>query len=298
MPANRHNDPRAQVYIVDHVAPGTVIKRRVLISNNSSIPMHVDVSAGAASIDNNTFDAMSGHAANELTSWISFDKNALDLPAATSAQVLVTIAVDPIAFQGERYGVIWAETSGPLNASGNVLMINRVGIRIYLDVGAGGEPPSDFEITSLTPMRDPAGRPEVTAAMRNTGGRALDMAGELSLSNGPGGSAAGPFPLTAGVTVLPGHTAQLRTLLDTRLPNGPWTARLTVRSGAIQRVVTATITFPSAAGAMGAAVVPESWFAQHSLMVISLAITLGFALILLSFIARRRFAGARTRARL
>jgi hypothetical protein len=270
----------------------------VLVSNNSPIPLHVDMSPGAASIDDNTFDAMSGHATNELTSWISFDRTTLDLPAGTSAPVLVTIAVDRIASQGERYGVIWAETIGPLNTSaGNVLMTNRVGIRIYLDVGAGGEPPSNFEITSLTPLRTKDGRPELVAAMRNTGGRALDIMGELSLSHGPGGSAAGPFPLTSGVTVLPGHTAQLRTQLDKRLPDGPWAARLTVRSGAIERVVTATIIFPSALGVMGATVAPDSWLARHSMMLIGLSL-LGLALTLSLVLARRRFAGPRARARL
>jgi hypothetical protein len=269
LPVNRESDPRAQVYIVDHVAPGAVIKRHVLVSNDSRAPLRVDMTAGAAAIDNNMFDAMSGHATNELTSWISFDRNTLTLAAGARAQVLVTIAVDRIASRGERYGVIWAETGAPLTTSSTVLMLNRVGIRIYLDVGPGGEPPSDFQITSLTPMRTADGRPEVVAAMRNTGGRALDMAGELSLSDGPGGSVAGPFPLTAGVTVLPG--------------------RLTVRSGSLERDVTATITFPSAAGTMGTPVVPASWLAQHSSALTGTAVAVAAAL-LLSFLARRRFA--------
>jgi hypothetical protein len=293
LPVNRKSDPRAQVYIVDHVAPGAVIKRHVLVSNNSRTTMRVDMFAGSASIDNNMFDARSGHATNELTSWISFDRNTLILAAGSSTRVLVTIAVDRIAYQGERYGVIWAETVAPVTMSTNVLMLNRVGVRIYLDIGAGGEPPSNFQITSLTPMRTADGRPEVVAAMRNTGGRALDIAGELSLSDGPGGSVAGPFPLAAGATVLPGHTARLRALLDKRLPNGPWRARLTVRSGALQRVVTATITFPSAAGTTGAPVIPESWLTTHLSMLSGLGVAIGLVLIL-SLLVRRRFA---TRAR-
>jgi hypothetical protein len=288
MPANRAGDPRAQVYIVDHLAPGAVIKRHVLVTNSSPVPQHIEVFPGAAAIDDHAFNALAGRAASELTSWISLDRTAVDLPPGGSEKVLVTIAVDPIASTGERYGVIWAETSAPSNTPDNVLMVTRVGVRIYLDIGPGGEPPASFDISSLTPSRDGGGRPEVLATVHNTGGRALDMTGELSLSDGPGGVTAGPFPVSTAVTLLPGHTAGVRTALDEHLPDGPWKARLTLRSGFIERVVTATITFPAAANTVGGPVTPENWFEAHPLLAGGLAALVAAVLLTAFFVARRR----------
>jgi hypothetical protein len=291
-PTNRAGDPRAQVYIVDHLAPGTTIKRRVSVTNSSLQPRHIEVFPGAASISDSTFNAMSDRSTNELTSWVSFDKAALDLQGAETSEVLVTIAVPRTGSEGEKYGVIWAETSAPSNTPDNVLMISRVGIRIYLDVGAGGESPSSFEIGSITPARTKDGQPEVLAAVRNTGGRALDMAGELSLSDGPGGVSAGPFPLAVGATLLPGQSSQVRILLDKRLPVGPWAARLTLRSGSIERTVTATITFPSADDTVGAPVTPDSWLEANLWWLIALLV----ALVLSFFVGRRLLARHRARA--
>ncbi|MEU0885862.1 hypothetical protein ABZ345_45425 [Lentzea sp. NPDC005914] len=293
MPANRADDPRAQVYIVDHLAPGAVIKRHVLITNSSPAPQHIEVFPGAAGIEDDAFNALAGRAGSELTSWISLDRAAVDLPPGASEKVLVTIAVDPIASTGERYGVIWAETSAPSNTPDNVLMVTRVGVRVYLDIGPGGEPPASFDISSLTPSRDGDRRPEVLTTVHNTGGRALDMAGELSLSDGPGGVTAGPFPVSTAVTVLPGHTAGVRTVLDQRLPDGPWKARLTLRSGFLERVVTATITFPAAAGAVGGPVTPENWFQTHPLLASGLAALAAAVLFAAFFVTRRRLTSRR-----
>jgi hypothetical protein len=286
-PVSRRDDPRAQVYIVDFVAPGTTVKRRVLITNNSATPRRVDVFAGAASIDNNEFDALSGRATNELTSWISTGRNTIDMPARGTATVLVTIAVPRTAASGERYGVIWAETSAPMADASTVTMVSRVGVRLYLDVGTGGEPASSFVISDLTPARAPDGQPEVRATVRNNGGRALDMAGDLSLSNGPGSLNAGPFPATLGLTLLPGHTGTVQVLLDKRLPDGPWQVRLTLRSGAIEQTVTATMTFPTTANTIGQAVVLDGSVGSHLFVIVSLAVLLGAMAVLLILAARR-----------
>lgn len=287
-PVNRRDDPRAQVYIVDHLAPGTTIKRRVLVTNNAPTPRVIEMYPGAAAIQNNTFNGLAGHATNDLTSWISLDTTTLDLPPNGSAEVMVTIAVAPTASQGEQYGVIWAETSSAPSAADSVVMISRVGIRLYLDIGAGGEPRSDFTVRSLTPARTKAGQPEVLADVSNIGGRALDMSGQMSLSGGPGSLNAGPFPVTGGTTLLPGHTAPVQVVLDKNLPNGPWKVTLTLQSGSITHTVTSTITFPPAG--MGKPVAPDSWFHTHLLLVIGLAVMAGAALALAIVLTRRRLA--------
>ena len=55
-PATARDDPRAQVYIVDHLAPGTVIHRRIEVSNTHAPPPHRPVRRG-------------GHASRTARSW-------------------------------------------------------------------------------------------------------------------------------------------------------------------------------------------------------------------------------------
>jgi hypothetical protein len=84
----------------------------------------------------------------------------------------------------------------------------------------------------------------VVAAVHNTGGRALDMNGSMELRNGPGGLNAGPFPASLGITLPIGATEPVTIALDKALPNGPWDARITLRSGLLEETATANLTFP------------------------------------------------------
>ncbi|MGC5011866.1 hypothetical protein ACLQ2R_13970 [Streptosporangium sp. DT93] len=185
-----------------------------------------------------------GRAENELTGWTSLNRSALDLPPGGTGTAKVTIEVPETASRGERYGVVWAQVGTRLDPSRPVRIVNRVGIRVYLDIGRGGEPPSNFRIENLTPARAPDGAPRLAALVRNTGGRTLDMSGTLWLSEGPGGLQAGPFAADRGVTLVPGSAAPVAVTLDRRLPNGPWKGKLTLMSGMVKKTVTATFTFP------------------------------------------------------
>ncbi len=118
----------------------------------------------------------------------------------------VTIAVPARASAGEQYGVVWAEVSAPPPPGGGIGATNRVGVRMYLSVGAGGEPASDFEVSALQGQRAADGSPVVVATVRNTGARALDLGGELRLANGPGGLSAGPISASVGSTLGLGQT--------------------------------------------------------------------------------------------
>jgi len=242
-PTNRRQDPRARIYIVDHLSPGTTIRRRIEVSSTSSKPQHVELYAAAAGITHGRFILIPGRPQNELSTWTSLDHPALDLPPHGQATVRVTIKVPRTASPGEQYGVIWAQNTAKPNASHNVGMVNAVGIRMYLDIGPGGEAPSDFQIDKLTPMRDGHGRPELVIQVHNTGGRALDMSGSLSLSDGP--LTAGPFAATSGVTLARGDTAPVTIVLYGRVPNGPWKMRLTLQSGMVKKTLTSTVTFPA-----------------------------------------------------
>ncbi|MEV4755699.1 hypothetical protein AB0J86_11390 [Micromonospora sp. NPDC049559] len=243
-PVNRRNDPRAQRSIVDHLPPGTTINRRVLVKNESGRPLKVDLYPEAATIDHGAFQYGGEQADNELTSWISLDRRTVELPPQSETRARVTIQVPMTAPAGERYGVVWAAVATGTDPSASVHKVHRVGVRVYLDIGPGGEPRSDFTIGDIVPSRDVQGVPSVSIGVRNTGGRALDMTGSVNLSDGPAGMRAGPFQVASGTTLAPGQAGQVLARLPAEISNGPWKIEINLRSGTVTRSVTATISFP------------------------------------------------------
>ncbi len=220
-PASRRDDPRARSYIVDHLLPGTVIHRRFEVSNTSGSALRPELYAAAADVQNGTFGLAPGRTRNELSDWISVDRAVVDLPPHSARRLTATIAVPRQAAAGERYAVIWAQVASPKTAAHQVSVVHRIGIRVYLDIGPGGEPPSDFRIETLTPERTREGRPQVVAQVRNTGRRALDLNGTLTLSEGPGSLRAGPFRATPGTTLGPGQAGPVLIELGRLSPARP-----------------------------------------------------------------------------
>ncbi|MEU7861380.1 hypothetical protein [Nonomuraea sp. NPDC049141] len=287
--ANRRDDPRAYLYIVDHINPGTKISRRFEIENTSGSPQHISVYPGAAEIRDHKFLPMPERDANELSSWVSINRTELVVPPHSHIPLKATITIPQSATKGERYGAIFAEATSP-SASGSarsVQMVNRVGIRIYLDVGPGGDPPSDFRIDRLTPGRTADGMPVVQATVHNTGQRALDISGKMRLSEGPGGLGAGPFPAQLGTTLAVNASAPVAVVLDERLPDGPWKVELLLESGRIHHTVTATLLFPGKPASWGIpALIDSPW---PWVLIIGLAAAAVTTLVLaLRFSLRRR----------
>ncbi len=286
-PTDRSNDPRARIYVIDHLEPGATIERRVELSNTTSTSQDIAVYAGAATIADGSFVGGEGRTQNELSTWTSLDRGTVELAAGGTELVTVTVAVPTDASEGEQYAVVWAEARAPAPESGGVTVVNRVGIRLYIDVGPGGEPPSDFTIGQLTAERLDDGQPVVRATVTNTGGRALDLSGTLTLANGPGGLTAGPYPATLGTTLAPGDTGPVTVVLDPRLPNGPWDASIELTSGLLVRSAHATITFPEAGAAPVAANPVGNGLATWAVALGVLVLVLLLALLLL-FLVRRR----------
>lgn len=245
-PTNRTDDPRAREYIVDHLAPGSTIERRVEVSNDTGKPQVIQLYAGAATIANGSVVFGDGHAANDLTSWTTIDPPMVSPASGAKALATVKIAVPANTSPGERYAVAWAELPPATPSGGGATAVNRVGVRIYLSVGPGGEPASDFSITTFEARRAADGSPLLAATVSNTGGRAIDLSGELRLTNGPGGLSAGPFPAKLGTTLGLGQSEAVLVPLDPAIPRGPWDARIVLRSGTTEREATASVTFPEA----------------------------------------------------
>ena len=132
------NDPRTSSYIIDRLAPGTTVSRRVEIVNSTRSTRNVALYPAAASLRRGKFEFARNHRPNDLSRWTSVSRGALLLPAGTKAFETVTISVPKDASSGRSYAVLWAEVAAP--AADGVTLVNRVGIRIYLSVRAEGAP--------------------------------------------------------------------------------------------------------------------------------------------------------------
>jgi hypothetical protein len=242
LPGSR-SDPFARSYIVGQLAPGARIRRQIEVSNTTRASANVSVYPAAASLRRGRFAFAPGHSRNDLTQWISLTRKLLRLPAGTKALETLTIKVPKQANSGERYAVVWAEVSAP--AANGVRLVNRVGVRMYVSIGPGGTATASFVIGPVRAARSATGEPLVIANIHNDGGRTLALTGTLTLSSGPGGLRAGPYPVRLKTPLTPGSSEQATVQLNPSLPRGPWRANLVLRSGEVRRTAAATIEFPN-----------------------------------------------------
>lgn len=288
-PAEGIDDPRAYTYIVDHLAPGTTISRQVAFSNGDPEPVHLDFYAAAADIVDGEFVVRPDREANDLSSWTAISPKEATIAPGQMVPVTVTITVPSDAERGERYAAALGELPARPTDAG-VTAGSRVGIRFYLSVGPEGAPSTAFTIEEMTAQRDSDGRPVVSARVHNTGGRAIDLAGDLMLTNGPSSLSAGPFPVEAATTLAPGQSGEVTATLDAELPDGPWDARISLTSGQTTEEATARIAFPDAPGT-SAAPAPASSGDDNGLPVLALvgaALAALAALAAVWLIVRRR----------
>jgi hypothetical protein len=289
VPTGSSADPRAQLYIVDHLAPGAKIVRRIEISNGTTDTTHVGLYAAAADIVDSVFVGAAADTPNELSTWTAVGPSVIDVATSARSIATVTVAVPSDASAGERYGVVWAEVRAGAADGAGITNVSRVGIRLYISVGPGGPPAAAFAIEVLTAQRSAEGVPSITATVHNTGGRALDMSGNLQLEAGPAGLRAGPFPATLGTTLAIGASEPVRVVLDEALPAGLWQATITLRSGSIERTAHAAIFVPEV-GAGAPVKVTESLQIGSTALVKWCA---GGALLTaaaIGFVLRRRYA--------
>ena len=244
VPASQVNDPRARAYIINRLAPGTVLDRKFEVANLGTAPVALVLYPAAATIANGTFQFSAGHTQNLMTAWISLSRDALTLAPRSSATIAATFTVPANAPSGGQYGVIWAQETSA--GKGNVQLVSRVGIRIYLSVGPGGGAPAGFTLGTPVTSRTPAGVPVVRVPVHNTGGAAVDIHGTLQLSGGPGGVSAGPFQTPAVLSLTPGQSGQSTFDLSAHLPEGSWQASVTMISGLITQTEKVTLDFTSA----------------------------------------------------
>src|SRR5687768_16482086 len=66
-PVATRDNPRASVYIIDHVAPGTRIERRIEVTNDTGKRTEVAVYPAAAEIKDGSFAGLEADTPNELS---------------------------------------------------------------------------------------------------------------------------------------------------------------------------------------------------------------------------------------
>ncbi|MGF7238513.1 MAG: peptidase, partial [Frankia sp.] len=162
------------------------------------------------------------------------------------------------------------------------IAVSRVGVRIYLSVGPGGGPPSDFQISGVTVRRVAGGRRVVSATVANTGGRAVDLSGTLTLSAGPGGLSSPAVPVTLGSTLAVGASERASAVLGRTVPAGRWTARFDLRGDGLERSGQAQIWVPAASAT-------SPWAGRWYPVGIACGVVAGSALLTVG-IRRRRLA--------
>jgi hypothetical protein len=238
-------DPLARSYIVERLAPGTRVRRSIEIINGTRRTADVAVYPAAATLLRGIFGFAAGHTQNAPSSWTSVSRGRLNAQPGSTELETVTIKVPKGASPGERYAVVWAQVSAPAPTGGGVTLVNRVGVRMYLSIGPGGTASRNFAVGPLIASRSRSGKPVVVSRISNIGAGTLDISGRLTLTRGPGGLGAGPFAVELGPTLAPRESEQATVQLNSQLPRGPWRAKIVLTSGSIERVTSATITFPA-----------------------------------------------------
>ncbi|ADP81989.1 hypothetical protein [Pseudofrankia inefficax] len=137
------DDPRSAQYIVEDVRPGTVLTRAVQVFADDAERLPLSVYPAGAAVADGDFEFAPGRTANDLSSWTTLDRAAVAPSRGSPVTVQVTIAVPADARPGERYGVVWAESTGADPAPGGsipggIRTVNRAGVRMYVYVPAAG----------------------------------------------------------------------------------------------------------------------------------------------------------------
>lgn len=224
------------------MAPGGALERRIEVRNGTAAAMPVELYAGGASVGDAGFEFADAGVPGALAGWTAVEPSALTLAPGQAVTATVRVVVPADAPPGEHYGVVWAATSS--GAATGVETVNRVGIRMFVNVGTGDEPETDFTVAAI--RAGGTGGRSLVAVVRNTGGRAIDVQGEVVLTAGPGGRSAGPFPASSTPTVAVGAQRDVTFPLPDDVPAGTFTARVQVRSGTTERSAEATVTFDAA----------------------------------------------------
>jgi hypothetical protein len=255
-PPSSLTSPLARSYITGSLTGGQSLRSKVEISNTTRKTQTISIYTAGARMRGGVFSFANGRAKNELSRWTTVSNRLVRLASGRATIVTVSVKVPREVSRGERYSVVWAAVDAP-GTHTSVRLVHRVGLRMYLSIG--GTAPPRYTVSRPRASRSSTGAPLVTATIRNGGvGTIAISGGAMTLAGGPGGLRAGPFPIVVALPLGPHSSTGVTVRLTSQLPRGPWSARLTIRSGSTQRSAVARITFPVLARSQVASEPPDA----------------------------------------
>lgn len=275
-------DERASRYIVDHVVPGSTLERDVTIGNDGDAPVDVELSVGGSEIVEHrlVFDDEGTGVEREIVEWAQLPRDRVTVAPRESVTVPVELVVPPDAEDGERYGVVWAAVRS--TSTGAATVVNRVGVRIYLSVGDGPAPPSDFTVDLVAAGRADDGAPYLDVTLSNVGGRAVEPQGTVTFAGKAG-------EIEPGFTLTPADSGELRVRFDddaARADAGE--VDVVLGANGVDRRATAEVAFPTTPGRRAGPVVAEPVGAGDRARTLPTAIAAAMAAVVAVTAARAR----------
>jgi hypothetical protein len=219
-------EARDRSYVVRTVKPGDQLGDRLLAVNLTDAPIELDVAPVDATVTGDGQFAP-GAAAEGDGRWITVTPNRVRVPARGTTPVDVRIRVPADAAAGDHIAAVVAQKAGAPTGSGNVRLVQRVGVRVYLTVDGAGESSRQggqgrsFEITDLRWAGD-----AFEVDVQNTGDLLVEPLGSLAISRG-GLDATDDVPVLG--TVPPQELRTFKVPPPRALEPGTYDARIKLR---------------------------------------------------------------------
>lgn len=198
------------------IDPGTQITDAVVIANRGETPADFVVYATDAVNDPETgaFGLLPSDAEpSDAGAWVTAASEAISLQPGTEATVPFTVIVPSDATPGDHVaGIVAAVLTEGEQDGAAVLLEQRVGARIYLDVSGARVP--ELEVTAVTSAFSASWNPfapgdlEVAYTVRNSGNVRLDASQQVTIS-GPLGIPLGAAAPAAVRELLPGQSVRV-----------------------------------------------------------------------------------------
>ncbi|HVF75962.1 MAG TPA: hypothetical protein VM938_13030 [Acidimicrobiales bacterium] len=178
-------EARDRSYVVRTVEPGAEFSDRLLAVNLTDKPIELDVAPVDATITGDGQFAP-GTATQADGRWLTVTPARVRVPARGTTPVSVRVKVPADAAEGDHIAAVVAQKAGPPTGSGNVQLVQRVGVRVYLTVqsaagesGRTGGLARTFEFKDLRWAGD-----AFEVDVQNTGDLLVEPLGTLTISRG------------------------------------------------------------------------------------------------------------------
>lgn len=165
------------------IPAGTSYNIPLTIRNSSGDPVHIQAQLVDFGVkpDGDYLFARVGTRPNSLMRWASINPREFDLPAGTTQQVRLSLAIpNERSLSGEYAGIVFFQTR-PVRRAGAVSFSARVGTKIYATIP--GTVKIDGAIAKMTAQTGPAGE-LYRVLFKNTGNAHVYLRGQVEIQRG------------------------------------------------------------------------------------------------------------------